>query len=128
MVNNQAVVISADMTANGNNTLVSDLASGDETINLTVEASQGTNDTILSDFEVVNLTVSNDKATSVTITIEDLTAASSTVNVSGPDNLTLTGTHEIGTLNAASLAGVLTMTVSAASELLLVVLAQTCLQ
>ena len=78
--------------------------------------SQGTNDTILSDFEVVNLTVSNDKATSVTITIEDLTAASSTVNVSGPDNLTLTGTHEIGTLNAASLAGVLTMTVSAASD------------
>ena len=33
VVNNQAVVISADMTANGNNTLVSDLVLGDETIN-----------------------------------------------------------------------------------------------
>ena len=39
VVNNRAVVISADMTANGNNTLNSDLASGDETINLTVEKS-----------------------------------------------------------------------------------------
>jgi len=116
VVNTQAVVISADMTANGNNTIISDLASGAETINLTVEADQGTNDTILSDFETINLTVSNDKATAVTITIEDLTAATSTVNVDGPDSLTLTGTHEIGTLNAASLAGVLTMTVSAATD------------
>jgi hypothetical protein len=116
VVNNQAVVLSADMTANGNNTLQSDLASGDETLNLTVEASQSVNDTILSDFEVVNLTVSNDAATTATITIEDLTAANSTINVSGPDTLTLTGTHEIGTLNAAGLAGVLTMTAVAASD------------
>jgi hypothetical protein len=116
VVNTQAVVVSGDMTANGNNTLQSDLTSGDETLNLTVEASQSTADTILTDFEVVNLTVSNDKATSVTITIEDLTAASSTVNIDGPDNLTLSGTHEIGTINAASLAGVLTMTVTAASN------------
>jgi hypothetical protein len=116
VVNNQAVVLSANMTANGNNTLNSDLASGDETLNLTVETSQLTNDTILSDFEVVNLTVSNDAATTATITIEDLTAANSTINVSGPDNLTLTGSHEIGTLNAAGLAGVLTMTAKAASD------------
>lgn len=111
VANNQAVKLSVNATAV---TFDAALASGSETLNLTIKTSQ-TGNTTVSDFEAVNLVVDDAAASVGTVTLANLvgTAASGgVIAVSGSDNLILTDANATF-LNAAALSGALTATVAA---------------
>lgn len=110
VANNQAVKLSANAAAV---TLSSSLASGPETLNLTVGVSQ-TGATKVEDYEVLNLVVDDGATTTGTITLADLDGSDtsgSVINVSGADNLTLSGGNS-AFLNASALTGKLTATLA----------------
>jgi hypothetical protein len=117
VANAQNLALTADVNATASLTVDStELTTGDETLNLEVQATQTTNALVVSDFEVVNLNVDDQLATTGTVTLAGLTGGASTdVNVTGgPDNLTLTAvtadnivaTNYTGNLNVATNANV----------------------
>ncbi|MDB9833609.1 calcium-binding protein [Planktomarina temperata] len=111
VANGASLRISAD--AGALLTVSSDeLSSGNETATVTLASSQATQATVLSDFETLNLIVDDGLAAKNTITLFDLNAtASGTVNISGGDNLTLTGA-DAKVVNASGLTGNLTATLA----------------
>lgn len=92
VANMQNLELTADVSSGGSLTVDSTaLTTGDETLNLEVQATQTANALVVSDFEVVNLNVDDQAATTGTVTVAGLTGGASTdVNVTGADNLTLT--------------------------------------
>jgi len=96
---------------------MSSAATGSETLNLAFKSSFA--DTLnVDDYETINLVVNDEVATTGTVTVGDLNAsnaAAGVVNVTGADNLTLTGA-DAKFLNAEAFTGNLTATV--ASDLL----------
>jgi len=105
-------------SVNGGDTLtMSSSATGSETLNLTFKSSFA--DTLnVDDYETINLVVNDEAATTGTVTVGDLNAsnaAAGVVNVTGADNLTLTGA-DAKFINAADFTGKLTATL--ASDLL----------
>ncbi|MFA8388322.1 MAG: beta strand repeat-containing protein [Pelagibaca sp.] len=116
VANAQNLELTADVNATASLIVDStELTTGDETLNLEVQATQTTNALVVSDFEVVNLNVDDQLATTGTVTLAGLTGGASTdVNVTGADNLTLTAvtadnivaTNFTGILNVATNANV----------------------
>lgn len=105
-------------SVNGGDTLtMSSAATGSETLNLAFKSSFA--DILnVDDYETINLVVNDEVATTGTVTIADLNASNvsaGVVNVTGADNLTLTGA-DTKFLNAQAFTGKLTATV--ASDLL----------
>ena len=112
--NGQALGLTADASTGAGALTVdsTELTTGDETLNLTIEANQ-TTAIVVSDFEVVNLTIDDGSAattTAQTITVGGLTGGASTdINISSTlDNLTLTAVTA-DNLIATNFAGVLTL-------------------
>jgi len=118
VANGQAVGLTASVTTGGVYTIDStELTTGDETLNLTIEATQGTNALVASDFEVINLTIDDGSAattTAQTITVAGLTGAAGTdINISSTlDNLTLTAVTADNII-ATNMAGILTVATTA---------------
>jgi Ca2+-binding RTX toxin-like protein len=113
--NGQALGLTADVSSGAGSLTVdsTELTTGDETLNLTIEATQTTNAIVASDFEVINLTIDDGSAattTAQTITVAALTGGASTdINISSTlDNLTLTAVTA-DNLIATNFAGVLTL-------------------
>ena len=113
--NSQALGLTADVSSGAGPLTVdsTELTTGDETLNLTIEATQTTNAIVASDFEVINLTIDDGSAattTAQTITVAGLTGGASTdINISSTlDNLTLTAVTA-DNLIATNFAGVLTL-------------------
>ena len=118
VANGQAVGLTASVTTGGVYTIDStELTTGDETLNLTIEATQATNALVASDFEVINLTIDDGSAattTAQTITVAGLTGAAGTdINISSTlDNLTLTAVTADNII-ATNMAGILTVATTA---------------
>jgi Ca2+-binding RTX toxin-like protein len=118
VANSQALALTADVNAGSVLTIDStELTSGSETLNLSIENTQSANAMVVSDFEVVNLTIDDDSAattTAQTITVAGLTGAAGTdINISSTlDNLTLTAVTADNII-ATGMAGVLTVATTA---------------
>jgi hypothetical protein len=119
VANSQALGLTADVSSGAGSLTVNstEVTSGDETLNLTIEATQTANALVVSDFEVVNLTVDDGSAattTAQTITVAGLTAGTGTdINISSTlDNLTLTAVTADNII-ASGMAGVLTVATTA---------------
>jgi Ca2+-binding RTX toxin-like protein len=117
--NSQALGLTADVSSGAGSLTVdsTELTTGDETLNLTIEATQTTNAIVVSDFEVVNLTIDDGSAattTAQTITIAGLTGAAGTdINISSTlDNVTLTAVTA-DNIVASGMAGILTVATTA---------------
>jgi hypothetical protein len=115
--NEQAVLLSADSTGTGTAAIDStELASGNETLNLNITTSQSTSDLTVSDFEVVNLDTTNAAVTTASpVTLFNLVGSSATgavINVAGDENLILTDATATK-LDATALTGNLTVTIAA---------------
>ena len=106
LANQQLVKLTADVASSGL-TLDSNLASGDETLNLQVGVSQTGGKITVSDFEVVNLSAQGN------ISIADLEgdSSSTTVNLSGSQDITLDKVAANG-LNGTAMTGDITITLS----------------
>jgi hypothetical protein len=112
LTNNASVTYSVG--AVGVYTLTSDeLATGAETLNLTINADQAARQ-VVADFETVNLVIDDTLAAVNTITLADIdgnNTAGTAINLTGSDNVIFTGADSAH-LNAAALTGTLTATVA----------------
>jgi len=116
VANGQRVELTADTDASNGGALVLDsteLATGNETLDLELQASQTKNGIDVSDFEVISINVDDQAATTGTITVANLAAgATSALTITGGDNLTIT-TQTAATLSATDFTGVLNLATTA---------------
>jgi hypothetical protein len=112
IANNQRLELTGDTDASGGGAGVyasTELATGNETLDLELQASQTNNGIDVSDFEVISINVDDQAATTGTITVADFAAgATSALTVTGADNLTIT-TQTAATLSATAFTGVLNL-------------------
>jgi hypothetical protein len=88
-------------------------ATASETLNLQVAVTQTVN-TVVPDYETINITVDDDLAAVNTLTLADLQGndtAGTVINISGADNLTLTAANSAN-INASAMTGKLSVIVA----------------